>query len=325
VRYDELLEAAENKMQEKGVFSPLTFYGTETGYSRVTNNEFFKTIAFKLRTIDARPADTRTKLFGCELSTPILAGAISNPRAGGMKNPLTACAKGMKEAGSMMGVGITASDEFAKVMKVGVPTYRISKPFKDRKRMADEMKEAEAKGAVAVGTDIDFVKGGKGAHKTFFDADMAPLCSEELADLRKETNLPFIIKGVLHEDDAEKALKIGADAIVVSNHRAMVLDFCVHALEVLPLLRKVAGAEVTILADGGFMRGSDVLKALALGADGVLVGQAILLGYMANEDEGVRDMINEMTAQLQRAMTLTACSDVKSVDESILVRREFVL
>lgn len=178
MKYDELMEAAEKKIKEKGIFDALTFYGTESGYSRVSNYEFFKTIAFKLRTIDARPADTCTNLFGQELSTPILAGAMSNPRAGGMENPLTSWAKGMKEAGSMMEVGITGSKDFAEVMEVGAQTYRISKPFKDRKKMVEEMKEAAA---------------------------MAPLTSEELADLRKETELPFIVKGVLHEDDAEKA------------------------------------------------------------------------------------------------------------------------
>ena len=325
MKYDELLDAAEKKMKEEGIFDALTYYGTETGYSRITNNEFFKTIALKLRTIDARPADTHTHLFGCELSTPILAGAMSNPQAAGMEDPLPSWAKGMKEAGSMMGVGITGSKGFAGVMEIGVPTYRISKPFKDRKKMVAEMKEAEALGAIAVGTDIDFVKGGKGKHKIFFDDKMAPFTSEELTELRQETKLPFIVKGVLHEDDAEKALKIGADAIVVSNHRAMVLDFCVHALEVLPLIREVVGREMVIFADGGFMRGSDVLKALAMGANGVLVGQAIWLAHLADGQIGVRDMINEMTAQLQRAMTLTGCPNVKSVDKSILVKRNFVL
>jgi len=325
VRYDELLETAEKVMREKGIYDALSYYGAETGYSRVTNNEFFKTIALKLRTIDAKLADTHIRLFGQELSTPILAGAMSNPRAGGMKNPLTSWAMGMKEAGSMMGVGITGSKDFAEVMNIGVPTYRISKPFKDRKKMVGEMTEAKVLGAVAVGTDIDFVKGGKGGHKVFFESEMAPLTSEELSELRQETELPFIVKGVLHEDDAHKAAKIGADAIVVSNHRAMVLDFCVHALEVLPLLRKVVGKEMVILADGGFMRGSDVLKAIAMGADGVLVGQAILLAHIADGHTGVRDMISEMNAQLQRAMTLTGCPNVKSVDKSILVKRDFVL
>ncbi len=171
----------------------------------------------------------------------------------------------------MMGVGIVSSQEFSEIMKTGAPVYRICKPFRDRKKIADEMQEAETLGAAAVGTDIDFVLGGKSAERTFAGTPMAPLASEELADLRKETKLPFIIKGVLHEHDAEKCIRIGADAIVVSNHRAMVLDHCVHCLEVLPTIRSIAGPEITILADGGFMRGTDVLKALAMGADGVLV------------------------------------------------------
>ena len=99
----------------------------------------------------------------------------------------------------------------------------------------------------------------------------------------------------------------------------------VHILEVFPLIREVVDKEMTILADSGLIRGSDVLKALAMGADGVLVGQAILLAAIANEETGVRDMIMEMTGQLQRAMTLTGCPDLKSVDKSILVRRDFVI
>ncbi|HOW57116.1 MAG TPA: alpha-hydroxy-acid oxidizing protein, partial [Smithellaceae bacterium] len=216
-------------------------------------------------------------------------------------------------------------DAFAEVMKIGVPTYRISKPFKDRQKVVGEMKEAEKLGAVAVGTDIDFGLGNKVGYKPFYTNEMAPFSCEELTELRKETKLPFIVKGILHEDDAEKALKIGADAIVLSNHRAMVLDYCVHPLEVLPRIREVAGKKITILVDGGFMLGSNVLKALALGADGVLVGQAILCGAVANEAQGVTDMITEMTGQLQRAMMLTGCPDLNSIEEFILHKRNYVL
>lgn len=324
MRYDEILETAEEKMKKKGLCDAMTFMGTETGYTRLSNDQFFKTIALKLRTIDAVPADTRTRLFGQSLSTPIIAGAMSRP-AWKMENCLKAWAKGAKESGSMMGAGIVSPEDFAQIMEIGVPTYRISKPFKDRDKMAAIIREAEHLGAVAVGTDIDFGLGQKAGDKVFHANEMASLSFEELSDLRKETRLPFIIKGILHEDDAEKSMKIGADAIVLSNHRGVVLDYCAHPLEVLSSIRKVVGREMTILADSGFMRGSDVLKALAMGADGVLVGQAILLAAIANEEAGVRDMITAMTGQLGRAMTLTGCPDLKSLDESILVRRNFIL
>jgi isopentenyl diphosphate isomerase/L-lactate dehydrogenase-like FMN-dependent dehydrogenase len=325
MRYDELMETAVKKMKEQGIFERWSFYGTETGYTRVTNYEFFKTIVLKLRTIDATVADTRTFLFGQDLSTPIIAGAMSNPGIKEIPDALQCWAKGMKEAGSMMGVGITSADAFAEVMKIGAPTYRIAKPFKDRQKIVAEMKEAEKLGAVAVGTDIDFGLGNKVGHKPLYVGEMAPLSFAELTDLRKETHLPFIVKGILHEDDAEKAVKIGAEAIVLSNHRAMVLDYCVHSLEVLPRIREVVGKQMTVLVDGGFMLGSDVLKALAMGANGVLVGQAILYGAIANEANGVKDMIGEMTSQLQRAMTLTGCPDLNSVDESILHKRNYIL
>lgn len=324
MRYDEILESAEIKMKEQGLLEAMTFRGTETGYTRWTNDQYFKTIALKVRTIDAVPASTRTRLFGHDLATPILAGAMSRP-AFKMEGCLTHWTKGMKAAGSMMGAGIVSSEDFAEIMKIGALTYRIAKPFRDRDKMVAILKEAEALGAVAVGTDIDFVLGQKAGDRIFHEKEMAPLSLEELSDLRKETKLPFVIKGILHEDDAEKALKIGADAVVVSNHRGVVLDYCAHPLEVLPMIRDVVGREMTVLADSGFMRGSDVLKALAMGADGVLVGQAILLAAIADGAAGVRDMILEMTGQLQRAMTLTGCPDLASVDASILVRRRFVM
>ena len=324
MRYDEILKSASKKMKEKRLNRAMTFQGSETGYTREFNAEFFKSIALKLRTIDAVPADTRTELFGHELSTPIIAGAMSRP-AFKMENCLKAWTRGMKEAGSMMGAGIVSARDFSRIMKMEAPMYRISKPFKDRKKMVSILKEAEALGAAAVGTDIDYAKGQQAGDRVFHEDEMSPLSSKELAELRKETLLPFIVKGILHEDDAKKALDIGADAIVVSNHRGVVMDYCAHPLEVIPVIREVVGPDMIVLADSGFMRGSDVLKALAMGANGVLVGQAILLGAIANGYRGVRDMIMEMTAQLQRAMTLTGCPDVRSVDESILVRRNFVI
>jgi 4-hydroxymandelate oxidase len=324
MKYNEILERATENLKELNIYDAIFHYGTETGYTRITNSGFFKTIALKLRTLDAKPADTKTKLFGQEILTPIIAGAMSNPRIKGMKDPLSEWAEGVKAAGTIMGVGTSASDEFRKVVGTGVPTYRISKPFKDRRKIYSEIEEAEEGGAIAVGVDIDFAQGGKSGEKTFFSEEVAPLSSEELADLIRESKLPFVVKGILHEDDAGKALKAGAKAIVVSNHRAMVLDSCAHALEVLPSIKKVVGQDLTLLADGGFMRGGDVLKALALGADGVLVGQALLLALVAGKAEAVRDMILEMTAQLQRAMTLTGCLDVHSIDKSILVTRNLI-
>jgi 4-hydroxymandelate oxidase len=325
LRYDELLAAAENKLKEKNLWESFTCFGAENGYTRKINQEYFKTIALKMRVIDAKLANTRTNLFGKDLATPIIAGAMSNPRIPWIEYHFRSWAVGMKEAGSMMGIGIANTQEFEETMEVGVPTYRISKPFRQREKIVAEMKAAEAHGAVAVGTDIDFIQGLKAGEKTVLGKEMAPLTSDELLDLRKETKLPLILKGILHESDAEKAIKIGANAIVVSNHRSMVLDHCVHSLEVLANIRKVVGKKMTILVDGGFMRGVDVLKALALGADGVLVGQAILLGLIADGAAGVKDMILDMTAQLQRAMTLTGCPDVHSVDESILLRRNFII
>jgi 4-hydroxymandelate oxidase len=139
--------------------------------------------------------------------------------------------------------------------------------------------------------------------------------------LARVTKLPFILKGVLSVEDAEKALAIGAGGIVVSNHAGVVIDYAAHPLEVLPEIKKLIGNRMPIFVDSGFRRGSDVMKALALGADAVLVGWALVMGLAANGSQGVTEMVDILTAELQRIMSVTGCRRVSDIDSGILVAR----
>jgi 4-hydroxymandelate oxidase len=152
---------------------------------------------------------------------------------------------------------------------------------------------------------------------------MAPKNSDELRMLAGVTKLPFILKGVLSAEDAKRALEIGAGAIVVSNHGGNIIDYAAHPLEVLQEIKGVIGDRMTIFADSGFRRGSDVMKALALGADAVLVGRALIAGLAADGNKGVTAMINILTAELQRIMSVTGCREASDIDESVLVKRDF--
>ena len=122
------------------------------------------------------------------------------------------------------------SEQFKEVVETGAPTVRIVKPFRDTQAMIKELKEAEEGGAIAVGTDIDFFYGAKRGDKPAAPKTMGPKSVEELKRLAGVTRLPFILKGVLSAEDAEKALAIGAGGIVVSNHAGVVIDYAAHPL-----------------------------------------------------------------------------------------------
>jgi 4-hydroxymandelate oxidase len=187
--------------------------------------------------------------------------------------------------------------------------------------MIRELKEAEEGGAIAVGTDMDFFYGAKRGDRLFAPPGMAPKRVSDLQKLAKATKLPFILKGVLSAQDARKALEAGAGGIVVSNHAGAILDYAAHPLEVLPEIREVIGKRIPVLVDSGFRRGSDVMKALALGADAVLVGWILIMGLAADGSQGVKAMIEILTAELRRIMSVTGCADLSQIDDSILVKR----
>lgn len=324
MRYDELMKKAEEVLEAKGALKNYRGLGAETGYTGRFNMEYFKAFGFKLRMIDSVEANTEITLFNRKFNTPITSGALS-----GMTNvteePLGKMAAGVREAGSMMWVGITTSEQFLSVVKTGVPTVRIVKPYADPEKMARELKEAEQAGAIAVGTDIDFFYGGKVGDHTFAPAAMGPKSMEQLKEIMAITKLPFILKGVLSVADAEKALKLGAGAIVVSNHAGAVIDYCAHPLEVLPEIKSVIADAMPIFADSGFRRGSDVMKALALGADAVCMGNAFIMGLAANESQGVTEIINILTGELRRIMSVTGCGKLNQISSDILLKREFIL
>ena len=200
--------------------------------------------------------------------------------------------------------GIASSEQVKEVLETGSPTVRIVKPFKEIETVIKELKEAEEGGAIAVGTDIDFFYGAKMGDRIFVPK-AAPRSVTELKRLVTATKLSFILKGFLSGEDAEKALEMGAGGIVVSNHGGGVIDYAAHPLEVLPEIKQVIGDKMPIFVDSGFRRGFDVMKALALGANAVLVGWLLVMGLAANGSQGVTEMIDIVTDELRRIMSVT--------------------
>ncbi|KAI6244356.1 L-lactate dehydrogenase [Aphelenchoides fujianensis] len=129
---------------------------------------------------------------------------------------------------------------------------------------------------------------------------------------------PLIIKGVLDPEDAKAAADIGADGVVVSNHGGRQLDGVLSSARALPPIAEAVGGKITVLADGGVRSGLDVVRMLALGAKGVLLGRAAVYALAARGEAGVTQLLDLIEKEMRVAMALTGVRDVASIDRSIL-------
>lgn len=141
---------------------------------------------------------------------------------------------------------------------------------------------------------------------------------KDLEWFRSVTKLPVVLKGVLHPDDAEQAVKAGADAIIVSNHGGRALDGVAATIDALPRVADRVARRIPVLMDGGIRRGGDVLKALARGASAVLVGRPYLYGLAVNGSEGVQHIVQILRNELEAAMALTGRTTIAQIDRSTL-------
>lgn len=144
---------------------------------------------------------------------------------------------------------------------------------------------------------------------------------EAIGWLRSQTRLPLLIKGILAPDDAARAVDAGAATIVVSNHGGRQLDGAIATIDALPDVVHAVAGRVPILLDGGIRRGTDVVKALALGASAVMIGRPYLWALAAAGEDGVRRVLEMLRTELESAMALCGCANVKAVNAGLVVRR----
>ncbi len=160
----------------------------------------------------------------------------------------------------------------------------------------------------------------RAAVETFLDVYSNPgLSWDHLATLRSRTSLPVVLKGVLHPDDARRALDLGVDAIVVSNHGGRQVDNAVASLDALVAVREAVGPDATVLLDSGVRTGADVFVARALGADAVLLGRTPIYGLAVAGQRGVEEVLRNVVAELDLTMALTGSPDLASVTREALV------
>jgi len=146
----------------------------------------------------------------------------------------------------------------------------------------------------------------------------ASLTWEHVDWVRSRTRLPLLLKGILAPEDAKLALDHGVDGIVVSNHGARNLDTTPSTLEALPGVVAAAGGRIPVLVDGGIRRGTDILKALALGATATLIGRPYVYGLAVSGSAGVARVIGILLSELRAAMALCGRPTLSSIDRSVL-------
>jgi isopentenyl diphosphate isomerase/L-lactate dehydrogenase-like FMN-dependent dehydrogenase len=140
----------------------------------------------------------------------------------------------------------------------------------------------------------------------------------DIAWLREQTELPLVLKGILHADDARRALQAGVDGVIVSNHGGRQVDGSIGALEALPAVRDAVGGELAVLFDSGVRTGADAFKALALGADAVCVGRPFVWGLAVDGQAGVEQVLRGLLAELDLTLALSGYTSLADVDAAAL-------
>lgn len=302
--------------------------GKGTGDSFKENVKALNDIKINMRVIhNAKNPNTETELFGRKMSVPIFAAPITatSLNMGGIVSEeeyITSVIEGCLDCGIYPMVGDTAIDECL------VTNLEILKRhngqgivfIKPRKNnvIIEKINMSKKANVFAMGIDID---GAGLLTMALHGKDVEPKTVEELKELKASTNVPFILKGIMTVEDAKFAVEAGMDAIVVSNHGGRVLDQTPGTVEVLPKIAREVKGKIKILVDGGIRSGVDVLKCLALGADGVLIGRPFVTAAFANGKEGVKEYVDSLQSELKSAMILTGCNTISEIDEKVIYKK----
>jgi 4-hydroxymandelate oxidase len=299
--------------------------GKGTGLGFIRNFQDLRKIRLAMDTIYRSAAvSTRTTLFGKEFALPVFAapiGAVVMHYNEGYDDLSysTAVLDGCKAAGSAAFTGDDVKDEVFQgtvdaVKSLGGHGIPTIKPW-SVPEVLGRLRLAEDAGAFAFAMDIDaaglvmLAKLGK---------PVSPMPVESLKKIASAARIPFIVKGIMTPAGALKALEAGAAGIVVSNHGGRVLDETPSTIEMLPDIVDVVGGRLTILIDGGFRTGLDVFKALALGADGVLIGRPFAWCVYGGGAEGVRLYLERVRAELAEAMLMTGAASINDIVPSMI-------
>ena len=287
----------------------------------VRNFEKWQSVCVNMDTIcENKPCDTTLELFGGVFKYPFFAAPVGAMKLhyGDKHDDLSynqilvsACAKAGIAAFTGDGVNPAVMDGAIEAIKacsgVGVPTV---KPW-NMELVKEKMEKVKSSGCKFVAMDID-------AAGLPFLKNMTPPAGsktvEELREIAQYAGLPFVVKGVMTVRGAEKALEAGAAGIVVSNHGGRVLGMTPSTAEVLPGIADAVEGKMKIFVDGGIRSGTDIFKALALGADAVLIGRPFVTMVYGGGEEGVLTYVEKIGGELKDTMAMCGVHSLAEIN-----------
>jgi isopentenyl diphosphate isomerase/L-lactate dehydrogenase-like FMN-dependent dehydrogenase len=276
--------------------------------------------------------DPSCEVLGTRVSAPILVAPWAYQRLVHPDGEL-ATARAAAAAATIMVVSTTTMDYLEEVAAAAPgPKWWQLYVFDDRNATAAMLDRVVAAGFEAICLTVDFPTNGLRHRDTRSGFQMPiglpddeltydPMLSwDDLGWIRERTpGLPLVVKGILTAEDAILAADAGVDAIVVSNHGGRQLDSSPATITVLPEIVDAVGGRMPVLLDGGIRRGTDVLKALALGARAVLIGRPCAWGLAVAGEEGVIDVLRILREELRNAMALSGCRSLEEIASSLVV------
>lgn len=323
------------------------------------NREAYDRIRLRYRILQGvGHRDLSTTILGHKISMPIVVPPVAFQ---GMVCPEgeVATAKAVSKADTLMTLSTLSNTTIEDVVQAAgsQPVFFQLYIYKDREATRELVQRAEAAGAKALVLTVDaplWGKREKDVHNRFtlpeglmlknltskmkdlpksakdtgsgleayvtsyFDSNLS---WKDIEWLRSITKLPLIVKGVARGDDAIRAVEHGVAAIIVSNHAGRQLDTSPATIEVLPEVIEAVNGAVEVLVDGGIRRGTDVLKALAMGAKAVQVGRPVIWGLANGGAEGVYKTLEILRKEFDLAMALAGCKKVSDIKKDLIFKR----
>ena len=296
--------------------------------------------------VDVSEVTTATTVLGTDVSMPLLVAPTAFQRMAHPEGEL-AMARGAAEAGTVMCLSTLATATIEEVAEASANGARWFQLYwsSDRGVVRDLLDRAAANGFTALVLTVDLPELGRRERdlRTGFEIPeqipvpiflalaesvgaISPtdinwavdksLTWRDLEWLRSVSSLPLLVKGILTAEDAVLAVESGAEGVVVSNHGGRQLDGVAAALDALPEVVEAVGERATVLMDSGIRRGTDVVKALALGAEAVLAGRAPLWGLAVGGAEGVQAVLELLREEIALALALCGCASPEAVSRA---------
>ena len=318
------------------------------------NRAAYEAIPIHYRVLrDVSERDLSTSVLGIPLSMPIVVAPTACHELAHPDGEL-ATARAAGAAGTLMVISTLANFAMEDVRREATgPLWFQLYIYRDRGVTRELVRRAEAAGCRAIVFTVDAPVGGQrerdvrnefrlpegivmrnllpagrsfagldegnGSAADYINAMFDPSISwKDLDWLAAQTRLPVLVKGVVRADDAVRAREHGAQGVVVSNHGGRQLDTSPATIEVLESITTAVDGRIEVLIDGGVRRGTDVLKALALGARAVLIGRPVLWGLAVDGEHGVRSVLDILRRELDVAMALAGCCNVEEIDIGLI-------